>query len=1702
MESEQNPERVREEDNDDEDLAALCTTPTLSITEEILEFINQSRAKEGLLSMEQILDEPSKLQPNESNFTCPLPPLATNPEETLLPDSQEEVETHQDKAAETQTTSDCPDGLDSANVIAEIAEDGLRAEEEQEMDIRERSEDETKTMTTLTPPSPATELLPSVSHSESSNSFVNPVNCHTSSPRSKVKRGSALTRRDKRIIEKIRSYYEAAAELEEEEEVEDTEPEEDETSTKRNGFSQIPNDSVSHFACDSQEDNKNEPVETETCHEGEITPSAGPAPTALPEDSHDGSTNTPIHIIDSEAKDESLSDKSPISTRMEDNEDSEELLLSLPSTGVQPSEVEKKSEEGYGNVCSNRSEEELNEGAEACKQVEKPKQGNGPSPESVPLETTRTHQSECTQKELKESLKESSKTVPQTSWTGRKHKDLKTARNLQEVPSQIKLGRGSRQSRIVSTNRAFFEGMVSDITGIGLFEASPVADPSLMQNSERILNKVQTLANMYSAKVSSMKVPLHQKRAISVGNKTGDLTGQASAKGRMEMKKQGKCHVPTDDKPEPKSDSQTDGKNESPRISQTKVQNNPGTQTKNTVHGLAKAEMYGHQNQNNSKNQNRTICQDDKSSLDVQKMAPSIEQQNSPNPLEIRGFPLSRPRDFIAALKQEPAHGRVDDKHQTSITAETPSRTSSGSGFGMSNTPKFERHIYTEDTGPVNNIVQHSSQSSQRSHWNASKDDDGHHQYKQDLPAARGKSGLPSHIPARHVQDQKDSNPGEMFLKLASAKSPISPQHATLGLSGGSNKDLSTIDKTTLNSCSPQQWTSLTDVREPQVHPSSVSSLQVPQALDCQQKFPRQKPEEFQSVTNTWKVVNTTPNENRKADNQSPRQPTSLPIFTLHSGPCSPPRTSSDIFYQGEESSPPNQDTRFKPLSFRQSIGASPTSPNTPTCSSPFRAIPLSSPTHITSEAFVSPDDVSRTISCSSAPLSMVRSFPTVAPTPSSKGPSLRSPPCSSPVTPSTSFTRSLAASCISNTLAKKNNPRHQPSPFTSPSLQSPHLRRCAPSPTEVTSNGNPSSPLRNPCLSPSVHPSFPSNSQISSSPRQSHYSPQSSTSGQPHHSLSYNFSQNTKNPSLLPTPLKSQLANASTGVEQTTDRPSFVSHNRIARPFSASEPNSRVQSPSPTSFTRLCSPPPQYHYASTITDKPPNPRSSRTGGASSHNPLGLALEIPEASSASVSPQIFSPPAIGVPVWSCDIAVPQPRNPQSRSEIAKSSHSGSPQKSQALRRSLSNLSEPPTSPVQSRPVGPRYQVENSYGDDTFEKRGSRKGWSCDGSPAFLHSQSGIQSQVPPTLSPSHREHGLGADTFDMQGSRKGRSCVGSSAFLHSQSGLQSQVPPTISPSHREHGLGADTFNKQGSRSGWSCDSSPAFLRSQSGLQSQVPPILSPSHRELSISQPWLDGKELCHNYNGNFTAIRSSSSPTFPSSTATDWGDLQQEQGSCRSPVQSRPVGPRYRVKSSHAADIFDQRGSRRSCDGSLAFLHSQSGLQSQVPLTLSPSHTEHTISQPWLDYNSTSSPTFHSSTATDWGDLQPEQGSCRSQLICAYVGGPPQQPDFAPSCVVLSLPPASHHQIYQVQLQEAPNVGPSASTTSCPSLNKASNQKTSYATTVNLQIAGSGRITSFSTAHVSVSQTPLGELPRPRRVSVNGLSYASSPVTQNCGRL
>ncbi|XP_026171100.1 mucin-5AC isoform X2 [Mastacembelus armatus] len=894
---------------------------------------------------------------------------------------------------------------------------------------------------------------------------------------------------------------------------------------------------------------------------------------------------------------------------------------------------------------------------------------------------------------------------------------------------------------------------------------------------------------------------------------------------------------------------------------------------------------------------------------------------------------------------------------------------------------------------------------------------------------------------------------------------------------------------------------------------STMPCLPPVQSRDCLPTFTTQKPQDVptgeQGLSHIWRFSNTTYFESsRKPDQQGSGSPITLPIFSLSPGSHQSTRPSLETSSLVERPSPsfttPDQDTELTPAlsAFRSSLRTrSPSPARAPTTSSPlsassssvqahpfsspFMIVPASSPIPVPAEALSSPNNTSLALSCLSPASSSTKGPPARAGPPSS--PTLSSPVLSSPQVSSSAFNRSLAASCISQSIsqsmAKKTvlhaipiNTVNQ-SPSSTPFLPSSHLRQCSPSPKLAPSQQGPSTAASAQqharCPPSSLQPSCPSPSLIQSPPppltQQSpslskalNQSPHSSTSS-PRPSFLHskiNPSQNMNNNNNINlaglttalnsvsntsscsangavsnggwsvTVQKGSLTNCSnaTVMLQTHDPLWSGSHNRVARPFSASEPSSRVQSPSPSptpaSFIRLCSPPPQHNYSSPMANKPPHPRNTWVGDARSSNPLGLTLELPRASSANsafvqsplcVSPHILSPPPIGVSVnvWTNNVAAPQPSNPR----FAASS---------------------PAPSFSSSLCSPTYE-EASF--PTFPS-----------SPVPLCSSSASSPSASQTTSQTlHRS--FSSNLADRSPS-PARSNI--SGLRHSCA-ESSRKPLGFS------GSGRGSFDQHEScptspGSGWSLyGNTPSCLSSRAGLQTP----LSPSR--LTPGKATVDGQ--------HFTTI--------------PWSELSNKYN-----------GP----------DILD-------ASATSSVTASSHSLLSSMPHTF--------LSSP-----------VPSDSQIEWGDPELEDGNCRSQLICAYVARPSHEPNLSTSSLVHSSgmaapPPASYqhqHRQSQVkpqhQVQVATNTPPAPSihsplpSSSSPlpfahsSLAKPGNQKTSYATTVNLQIAGSGRITSFSTAQVSLTQTLQGGTEAGghgqvvRRVSINGLSRLPSPLPQNCNRL
>lgn len=1277
------------------------------------------------------------------------------------------------------------------------------------------------------------------------------------------KKVSNLTKKDKKIIEKIRSYYEAAAEAEEDE-AEDEEEQSEGVRTRRGSFSQIPSglvkESVSRFTVSGHQ---REPNTESRSGSSPDPPPDGDVEEPDPENPAQWNLKDPL------SQTEENPDPEPRNFPEEEPEEEEPEEVLDMSWNIYRGSLEEP--EGT-NVDEKPSDGERSTPAETQPDIDE----SGPGP----TEPSEQESRQTTKQNRIQSTRSSTQTGDRAG----------TSQNLERFPSQSKVGRWSRHSRIVSANRALFEGMGSDVTGIGLFEANPVVDPVLMENSERILSKVQTLARMYSAKASTMKVPLHHKRASTIRTQawlSARLSGN-SAQNRDRSPPRSGAQAGSENKKEPRPWKGT-SQNQIRTMTQEKPETRDGRPEPQTDHPKKRV-WPGH-------------------------VTSARDQQN-------HGSGLSRPRDFICSSRTpaEPPTS-LNQACSSGTTAPSPpgpaeySRTQrverSGGCSGFSESPGSEPEEQQEadrlekDDGrvsaqpPVLCVPQNEASIQNPDSDGPQRDDVG-----RDQDGADGGGLIQTPSWSRTSQPSPPGMTGEPYQREKWANDETGPVRSpgwqdTVGPSssaepGGSSGEPLVLPSESV-SVEPTNSTTTAEALQELQDEVPTSPCSDPRSSDLLDEVQR-------ASAVPWTTSSTS--EHRRPDE---------PVSGWSVRTSSP---VSSVFKPSLVCRSPS------PLRFASSVAAT-------SCSSPFRIIPASSPTPPSPAGFTS------ALSCLSPTPSSVSSGRTQ--TPSRGPPPSPAPPSTlhSPTSSSSAFTRSLAASHISQSISQSIS--RQQAPTMNPSASAmPDLRRRTPSPNphHLQLSGAkdqprcPPSSLRATCLSPS------------SSPRPSFLH---SKAVSPQFGKKNSNSNNNNN----------AVSNGGPEPHQSHYPLWSGSHNRVARPFSASEPSSRVQSPTPSpkpaAFVRLCSPPPQHNYSSPMAHKPPHPRGSRVGGA--HNHLDLRLDLPRAPFDGDSPRILSPPPIGVPVWTNNVAAPQPRNPRrSASPSLCPSTSSGPQtfriSSQTVRRPLSStLADRPSSPA----------------------RGSGSG--------LRHSWADL-----------------------------------------SQRSVQQESCP-ISPSSR-----------------WSSNSgSPSCLSPRAGLQSPLSPIRFTPGKSASSGQhftsvPWPDVRELSTKYNGT-ESPETSVTPTAPES-------------------------PVHLVPSLGLAE----------------------GL-------------------------------------AEWGDPEPEEGSCRSQLICAYVARPSHQPTVSSSsssaCLIFSSPPPESQQHNDLQVHRRPQSTTSPPATPTPLRSspspKQGNQKASYATTVNLQIAGSGRITSFSTAQVSLTQTLQGGAGPPgsqevmaRRVSINGLS----PVPQRINRL
>ncbi|XP_037533829.1 uncharacterized protein LOC119410982 [Nematolebias whitei] len=627
---------------------------------------------------------------NETIFSCPLSPVSSSPEQKLpLEQEQEGEETENisilNQISERETaTNEFQESPDATSPLRQTREEEAEEEEAERKSVLN--------------PSSSSNLHPTVSAEERTeiNSDL-PKDPESKDPDHRPIQGhqppkndSHLTKRDKKIIEKIRSYYEAAAEAEEEEGQEEDELRDE--VRRRNSFSQIPTglvkESVSRFSLGEQQ---GELVSTQSEHdceepEQDIESTTTTGSTFIPAKPNcDEDTDKPISFMFPDPEEPT------VSTGIQDQE-------SPTQTGVNPEssadrlieeeiEIQDRPEDIYGESSEKRVQETEGEtvvvvsehkdgnssGKEGSSLSEDPKstvEGKSGAMDQPVNNWHEPNQAEpisgWAEPSLYSTTQEPKNKKSKATWSKSKTRDQAGAKeNLGSIPSQIKVGRWSRHSRIVTANRALFEGMASDVTGIGLFESNPVVDPVLMENSERILSKVQKLAQMYSTKASTMKVPLHQKQASSVRTQSWTC---ARLTGRFTQNQDRSCtqhHIETY-QGEPKCATGSETKADSQASTQTRQESGKDDDQKQVqIMTLESQDVQEKKIMTKAENQTK----------DLRDQVVSPQQYGHMTPT-CPGFMLSRPRDFISALTKESSLGCTLSNKPLTTPGESPSSLS------------------------------------------------------------------------------------------------------------------------------------------------------------------------------------------------------------------------------------------------------------------------------------------------------------------------------------------------------------------------------------------------------------------------------------------------------------------------------------------------------------------------------------------------------------------------------------------------------------------------------------------------------------------------------------------------------------------------------------------------------------------------------------------------------------------------------------------------------------------------------------------------------------------------------------------------------------------------------------------------------------------------------------------------------------------
>ncbi|KAK2881152.1 hypothetical protein Q8A67_018420 [Cirrhinus molitorella] len=1224
---------------DEDDMTPLPPPPTLSITEEIMQFINESRARQGMaeLTSEVMTPEFSEFQPCvDKNEHQTNNAVRSEPEETLVDGLDKDEGSCPCSEANVAQPEELLKALPSS-----ILYTSKEVNQSEELTFPETDSESSKAeMVKTTCEKGGKDAEDSVSKNEESHlsdhldktiddtvceaksacaHIATTVKTTDSSPVPKVESEQKLTKSDKQIIEKIRSYYEAA----------EAGVEEGQTA-RRNSFSHIPaglvKDSVSRFnVCvrqDSQIESESGPsdcVETNTA--------SSLLPTSDQNVNHEESADTAIPLA-----------------HLDVMQEQKRLLNSKPA--------DKKNED----VC------EFNPCVELWKEKERTGQDlkvSFPKKKSCGENTDASEENEtslnCTTSQVQHKL-ECSQCDPDTSnlqmteiadtslqYESRTRARMSSNGNLDSLPSQIKVGRWSRHGKVVTCSRTLYEGM-EEVPDLGFFEGGPV-NQCLVDNSEKILNKVQMLARMYTAKASSMKVPLHQKKTrVSRGAWSVEGKGSTSPKSRQVQLHQGDVRI----------------------LNQPTEESSISTST----------EPFGH-----------IILRE--------KLSATYHQENDCN--------LIGPPDEISTNGSELLYFSSATSVQT-LTTVMESQVSVISGHRESSLEKCESKVQEGDqslTLSTSSETQLQAEPEMPSNLAGSSTEEGPI-FQEENTAFVSNSGPSTEL----IIDPLIIKDLEEETHIVEEKMDQTVQHCETILSIDDKQN--EIHTGYLNSKQAQAYSETTSMEETTPLLSSVSELCPPiQSAASVKNCVLDTVVIFEESEHSYPLVQL--QEDTTCSTQltpllgscgksSPPDVKSKEDLSSNSKTLSPPSTSP------VGGLPLDELPRFtsqRPFNLLSTTGKrSPYTswnPSSPVAQrAPHTSLRTKEQIQDTSASDLSPhrQSFSQTLIDKPSNIPFGCGRPLDAKPPSAFSPNLRmrSP---SPIrgaqnsrlsSTASALTKSLAASCISQTISQtmaKRGANFQSAspPVSSSPLPTSSVRLRSPSPKPITldssaesgfrstsSTGVGSQPLRScPSLfrsnslrtSPATVPSPPpyrSQRSVSPAPPVSLHSAPSANSlssaalEQPSYtSLNGNNNNNNSlsNNGWATNHKKAPHSNVG-GLPHFHDSQRTTLHNRVARPFPSSEPSSRVQSPSicPSPVTRICSPPPALNHSSHLVSKPPNPRAPRQGGF--FTPLSLEISRSTSScslSPCESPRITSPPPIGIPASIWGFANPQPRNP-------------------------------------------------------------------------------------------------------------------------------------------------------------------------------------------------------------------------------------------------------------------------------------------------------------------------------------------------------------------------------------------------------------------------------------------------------------------------